>query len=218
MATTLDPANIFNGTLSNGNLTLSASAGNAQAFSTTNKSTGKWHLELTIGALSTNGNHGFGFSQFNTFKTNGIGTDSATPPVSFSLWTGVRTGANAIQLYWNSVTQVNFTAAGGAANDIVAIEIDFGARLLWFQVAYTGQWNNSSTANPATGVGGLSLSAFTAGSSYYFCVNPYLNGYVETVNFGATAFAVTPSSGFTAWDPGAAAPITKNAAALMVGV
>jgi hypothetical protein len=69
---------------------------------------------------------------------------------------------------------------------------------VWFKKQGGTNWNNSGTANPATGVGGLLLSG--AGAIYLlgtlFGNTP---GDTGTVNFGATAFIGTVPSGFTAW-------------------
>lgn len=46
------------------------------------------------------------------------------------------------------------------------IAVDFTAKLLWIRGQNSDNWNNNALANPATGVGGLSLAALTP--PYYF--------------------------------------------------
>lgn len=213
--TTLDPAHVYRGTLTNGNLTITASAAAGLSWSTTAHATGKWHTEVTLGGVATQGNQGFGIGTSNADMSAGIGTDVAG--TSLANYTGTETGAFSINIYALNTSKVNATAGGAGPNDTMAIEIDFDAQLLWYRASYASQWNNSGTANPATGVGGISFAAWlTKGPAYYFGLNPFVSGYVQTANFGATAFAVTPSSGFNAWQS-TGPPVTKNAAALMIG-
>ncbi len=77
--------------------------------------------------------------------------------------------------------------------------IDLDAGLGWSRNS-GGNWNNDGSADPATGAGGLDISArFPGAGAYPFCM---VTAPAENCifNFGATAFTGTPPSGFTGWD------------------
>jgi hypothetical protein len=77
------------------------------------------------------------------------------------------------------------------------IGVAFTATEIWFRNASTGgNWNNSGTANPATGTGGLSLTTGT----YYPAVlgGSGATGYGGTLNTGTSSFVGALPSGFTA--------------------
>jgi hypothetical protein len=80
----------------------------------------------------------------------------------------------------------------------------------------TGNWNGNASADPASNTLGFSLTPALAGSCFFYVdsasdsANP-----TWTVNFGATAFARTVPSGFTAWDAGSAAANKQSAVTMM---
>lgn len=81
--------------------------------------------------------------------------------------------------------------------DFAGIAVDFDADVVWFR-KNAGSWNDSGTANPATGVGGL---PFPAGSALSPCVGFGVGSGGEryTGNFGDTAYANSAPSGFNSW-------------------
>ena len=113
------------------------------------------------------------------------------------------------QLAWLPVGQVKTMSdnAGGpivlttiqtwAAGNRLSIAVDLDNLLIWFRTT-TGNWNNSGTANPATGVGGISLApALSGADSWLFwpamnsanpsaAINMYLNSadFIESVPAG----------------------------------
>ena len=95
------------------------------------------------------------------------------------------------------------TLGARANGDIIGVALDLVNQLIWFRVAPSGNWNGSGTANPATGVGGVSLQSI-AGVGVPLYPYAYLqgSGQAYTANFGDSAFtgAVPASftSGFTA--------------------
>lgn len=90
----------------------------------------------------------------------------------------------------------NLTAVGAwAQGDVIGIAVDIGAALVWFR-KNGGNWNNSGTANPATGVGGIALSVT---GSIFPCSDVAFAGESCTANFGATAYANAAPSGFGNW-------------------
>jgi hypothetical protein len=179
-----------NVTFSNGNLTATKTTNNAfvSVRSTKYKLTGKWYAEKVA---------------FSNGSTNNVGV-------------GVGRGSFLLNLYaGQSAPSVGIRNNGFGDNDGVSwvsgaadltipdgtwtfIALDADTSRVWFKKQGGTNWNNSGTANPATGVGGLLLSG--AGAIYLlgtlFGNTP---GDTGTVNFGATAFIGTVPSGFTAW-------------------
>lgn len=192
VASTFDPARTLSAALSNGNLTVTATSLGGITVSTSSRSAGKYHLEITVNsALVAEGSAlGLVNPSGQIYYWLGSGANGG-----FGVWSG---GRFAVKTYFNDVgIGVTGGGSGWTTGDTVAFEFDLDAKLLWFK-NYTAPypWNGSSTADPATGVGGISFSGLTG--PYLFCANPY-NGAAFTANFGATPFSVTPSSGFAPW-------------------
>jgi hypothetical protein len=166
--TVFNPSDEQNMALSNGGLTATQTAANAFIRSSTSYSTGKYHFEVTVAAgpgSSANANMAFGLLNAAAFSSmlslgstpNGAGLQSVS-------------GTGSV-LYINSVAIGNAGAAY-QVGDTLAIEVDFGAKLIWFQnlTRGLGLWNGSATANPATGTGGLSFASMNPGP-YFVAVN-----------------------------------------------
>lgn len=73
--------------------------------------------------------------------------------------------------------------------------VDLDANLMWVAVN-AGDWNGNPSADPETGVGGVTIPAGDYALSFSALV---LNQYV-ILNAGATAFAYTPPTGFVGWE------------------
>lgn len=173
-------------TLSGGNLIAAAggpvvSQGAVRAIS--GYSSGKYYWEETVDIWAS-GNTGVGIAlssaNLSTVPTNPVG---------------------AAILYQGGTIYVNGSYSGvsmGArtAGQIIGIAIDVSAKLIWFRVAPSGNWNNSGTANPATGTGGISFSALVGAVYPLAAFN--LVGDQITANFGGSAFSGTMPSGFSA--------------------
>ena len=80
---------------------------------------------------------------------------------------------------------------------VVGIAVDCDQRLIWFRSGAAGNWNGSAGANPATGVGGILVTAQGRGIPIY--PTAWLIGGSEqtTANFGDTAFVGAVPSGYT---------------------
>lgn len=89
------------------------------------------------------------------------------------------------------------TAAAYASTNLLCIAVDLGARLFWGRVGAAGNWNNSATANPATGSGGFSFALGPLAPFVLFDTT----GHTVTFNFGSTAFTGSVPSGFTSGWP-----------------
>jgi hypothetical protein len=115
---------------------------------------------------------------------------------------------------------VNTTSAGAlgaiGAGAVVCCAVDASARLAWFRLGAAGLWNNSGTANPATGAGGFSISLGIGIALCPYAVVINTNDTV-TANFGDSAFAGAVPSGFTSGFP-AGTSISTNEIVTQTGV
>ena len=113
--------------------------------------------------------------------------------------------ANAAGVYRSGGIWVNNASTGTVLGTIGAVAVgfalDIGGALIWIRNGPAGNWNNSGTANPATGAGGINISAIiSTGLNALF---GFLSANEScTANFGDSAFAGTVPSGFTAGIPG----------------
>lgn len=86
----------------------------------------------------------------------------------------------------------------------IGVAVDVTAGLVWFRVCPSGNWQGSSTANPATGVGGASFVGASAGIYGGFIAPsqilpifcPGTGGETCTANFGGSAFSGAVPAGF----------------------
>ena len=194
-STVFDPSTVSNVTLTNGNLTASSTAvGGARSVDFVAKSAGgKYYYEIKRTANAPASLAGFADA-----TAAYLSTDALT---------------NGVQYNGNVTTGVTIRVSIGAwvANDVVCIAVDFTTNMLWAR-RNNGNWNNSGTANPATGVGGFAFAgtnvspfaAFGAASEQY------------TLNAGATAYAQPVPAGFANWP--AAGAIRDLAGALVPAV
>lgn len=86
------------------------------------------------------------------------------------------------------------TISSFAAGDTIRVAYHPGARLAWFAVN-GGSWNNDGTANPATFVGGIDVSAFVNGPAYPAC-DFSVTGSIVVAAFAEGSFAYTPPTGY----------------------
>lgn len=87
-----------------------------------------------------------------------------------------------------------------AAGNVLGCALDIDNRLVWFRTG-TGNWNNSGTANPATGVGGVSAKYLFAGSPTTMVVpaGNCGNTGTNTLNLKSVNMVNGPPSGFSPW-------------------
>ena len=189
VTTTWNPADkSANITLSNGNLTAAISANADSAVrSTTSKAagSGKYYFEVTVTG---------------TLANTGIGVASPTAVLS-SVHNTVTQAAAAFtgpgSAFING-SNVGFALGGFVTGNVACVAVDLVNNRIWFR-RNAGNWNDSGTANPATNVGGYSISALFTSASAYGLVTMGNTALQDNVNFGATAFAQTIPSGFVAW-------------------
>lgn len=182
--------------LSNGNLTATGNNGssNPQIRSNVGLSSGKVHFEIIVTTMpSENGNLGFGIaSASHNMTTKYCGQDTTSLCIYDS-------GS-----YYLNGSHTLFSRPFMHQGDVIAIEIDFGAQLIWFKnVTDSSYWNNSSSANPTTDTGGISIAGLT-GAPYYIIYDAGDNSDAITLNVGenplTAPYGLTPSTGFTNWD------------------
>lgn len=184
---TMNPADAYAAlSFSNGNLT-TATAGPGgpiyqSARSTSFRSSGKLYFEdpinldsigqCIVGVMSSS----VSLTSYPGGNTNGIGA--------------VFNGA----IYTNG-SPTGVTGSSFRGGDTVEVAVDLGALLFWFRVN-GGPW--SGGGDPATGVGGAS---FAAAVGPFFITQCHSNNTATrmTANFGASAFAHAPPSGYGAW-------------------
>lgn len=173
--------------LTNGLLTATANSGTDGAVrATIVRAAGLWYAELNMGTLG-GGDSGGGLANATAILdgTGCIGQDVNLAVMQFK-------GGN---LYNNGALQFgNGNMAGGG---ILQVAYNGTTHKAWLKFA-AGNWNNNASNNPATGVGGLDVSAFDSVGLYpCFCAGGTSDAC--TANFGATSFSFTLPAGFTAW-------------------
>jgi len=170
-------------TLSNGDRTARATTTAGQGAKSTQKrlyaTAGKWYAEFVCDVRGSS-DWACGMSRIALDLTGGAIVD----------------GAGNIKI--NNVFQ---TAIGSLANnDVISIAYDSGGNLFWAR-KNNGVWNNSGTANPATGIGGFDTS-FLAGSGdvplsfYGLLSNTQATVRTQTAMFTQTLSSV---SSFKSW-------------------
>jgi hypothetical protein len=148
-------------------------------------STGKYYWEISV-------------TQAFTGMRLGI-ADSAAPIGGGDLGAGVHGLSYAQDGAWY-YSGAPTTPAGGlltyTGGDLISFAVDMGNAKFWFRKG-SGNWNNDASANPATNTNGITLGSIT---DAYAAVSTGTTGGggggIGTANFGATAFAQTPPSGF----------------------
>jgi hypothetical protein len=191
-------------TLSGGNLVATSSAGSIVGVRAVDKqSLGKFYWECTQTSVAN--------------TSSGVGFFSPTFNLNLTFISGVP-GACGVQhsgqIYNNGVfASINFgTITNGT---VICLAIDCTARLIWFRLGAAGNWNNSGTADPATGIGGISNLNLGDGIPVFPAVSFGNSPDQYTANFGGTAFTGTVPSGFTSGFT-AGASIPTNALASQI--
>jgi len=187
-------------TLSAGNLTATSTDFNVGVRATAGFSTGKYYHEI----LMSNGGGGTAVA---------CGLAPASAPLNNLGAGAVVASSNTIFLSGSSVG----TLPGMVNGCIVGIAVDLGARLVWFRIAPSGNWNNSGTADPATGTGGVNISSLS-GALYPIFQVAFGLSYAATANFGASAFSGTTPAGFTSGWGAAPTPVTGTLSATLGAV
>ena len=167
--------------LSNGGLTTTARVAGTNCRSKSNiVLTGKTYVELKIESGLTGNVPGMGICNTTEAGPPGIDLDSVSWSVAFG------------DIFLNSV---GFGNIGVGANlDILSVATDRDAKLVWMR-RNGGLWNNSATANPATGTGGIDFTVLGAGDIFIYCYGGSTSASV-TAAFGADTYVYGAPAGF----------------------
>jgi len=176
---TWNPLTKWRGTLSNGNLSMSGTAGDTTG--TMSLTGGKWYYECTI--LGGTNEHNIGFA------TSSVGA-------SASAGSGIR-GAGSYVIYsFNGIFYNSGSASSSlttfAANDVVMLAYDADNAKIY--VGKNGTWLNSAV--PASGTGAVSTTATAPLNPIYQFDSGNATGC--NTNFGQQPFTYTPPTGFNA--------------------
>lgn len=183
--------------------------------STTSRSAGKPYFEIQIGGtLGGNFTVGLANAAFVLNSGNELGGDSdgiGWYPITGTTSLPQSAYINNVQLTTGSV-QDTFGAFLSFAPDLTS-------RLIWISGpamrAAGFPWNNSTTANPATGVGGLPLTTLNPGPYFIAASNTDANA-LAVLNAGGTTFNRTIPTGWTAWDGTSTLTITSTAGTVSI--
>jgi hypothetical protein len=143
-----------------------------------------------------------------TYFEGTITTLTGTPSIGIAGgWnntTDLKSGTNTLAYLPSGAVQVNgstiSTIAAYVQGNRVDCACDPANRLIWFRVN-GGNWNNSGTANPATGTGGIDYSGslvalYTLAAAIYASAT----GNVWTMVFSAAGWAGAAPAGFSSLD------------------
>lgn len=191
MSTTWNPADKgTNISLSSTNHVMTATgSGNGKARGTSSHGSGTWYIEFSNFVANTNGQSAVGFANATeTLNDNDHTTNFCGVYVNGAL-VGVGNGVAP------SIT--------GLDGINTSLAIDIPNKLIWAR-SNGGLWNNSGTADPAAGVGGLLMDTFAGGYTFFPCAfcqnNDGSHPSSATLNAGDSAFTYTPPAGFVGWD------------------
>ena len=198
MTTTWNPSDQTGGTLSNSNLTYAQGAGGGttvQVRSTTANVSGKYYIEVTVGAVGGVSYWGPSLADAGVaLASSQLITWGANGDVYYKLGIGGQTSKGTIATY--------------TTGDVLCLAFDLAGN--FYGRKNGGNWNNSGTCNPTTGAGALT---FTPTSSMRLMQGINVNGGATanfTLNAGATSFAYAIPSGFSSWGAPAAVSATNG--------
>lgn len=170
---------------SNGNLTVThgTTSNGVGVTSTAFLTAGKFYFEVTVQVSTFGGNH-LGLYKSGTFAA-AVTTGTATAVVLGASTNIYTNGAN-------TTKNLGTTAVG----DVFGFAIDLTNRLAWIR-RNNGTWNADPTANPVTGVGGVTIATGSFTPYVAFTNGAATNAF--TGNFGQSAYANAAPSGFGFW-------------------
>jgi hypothetical protein len=194
--TTWNPSDTSPGTtLSDLNLIVTGNPPSSDTLtrSTTTQSSGLYYFELTSISGSgpdSGGGIANGSASAATFGSNA--TDGAAVFQSGNIWiTGSYTGMH---------------IGGLSSGAIVGVAVNLNTSNIWFRNGASGQWNGSSTADPASGTGGLSISGVSG--PYYIAASISNGSSMSWTVAPGTNFAGAVPSGYSAWGTSPIPPST----------
>lgn len=157
------------------------------------KSSGKWYWELLIDDSSY---VQVGLSNYDYFDYSGTGGQTPNYLQENANAIGAGYGTTDGNLVYNSSTQT--TQPAFANGDVLEFALDANAKLFWYRKA-GGNWNGNASYDPATGVGGVSVSGLGTGKLYpavQIFADFGENGQI-TSRFASAQQSGSPPSGFS---------------------
>lgn len=185
--TTLNPSDkAASVTLSGGNLVMTTSAAGS-VRSIASYSNGKKYCEVLFGSTAINAyDHAVGAANSSASLTAGPGSPDTNSIAYYNGDTNIYAGGA-------SAGNTGLTAVAG---DLVSQALDLDNDRIWIRLN-GGNWNNSSANDPATNTGGIDVSAVA--KPWFALGYGAVNNSVNSFNFGSSAYAYTPPSGFGNW-------------------
>ncbi len=116
---------------------------------------------------------------------------------------GVIPGNNSVTINNSSIGAFEHSTQQNTIPYTICIAVNFTSGKWWARPAWAGGggfWNGSTTADPASGTGGLSLSTLAAGPYFPMIDSLNSNGAVVTARFGAADMWFPVPSGFSTLD------------------
>jgi hypothetical protein len=167
-------------------------AGSQGVYISDGKSSGKFHIEITITGSGLSGNN----SCIGVCTLSPSWADAADNDLS-GVYCYIGTGN-----IWNNGVNTTKTTGGFSSGNVMVFELDLTNSRLWIAKG-AGNWNGDATANPATNTGGIDISALVASGRPWFIIGcaGALATPVFTLNSGGSAFSRSVSSGFTSGWP-----------------
>lgn len=180
-------------TMSNGNLTATHANtnNNAGVRSASTKNLGKYYWEVTVG-------HSTGAQD--SIACLNTADSFASVAGGFAAGMSVFCSNGAIQANFGGGGNVGAISSGSIVSFAVDINMGTpGGKRGWLRVN-GGNWNGNSSHNPATNVGGVLMGgALDCAPAVTFAGSGTAAGDNFTGNFGQSAYAYTPPSGFSNW-------------------
>jgi hypothetical protein len=182
-------------TLTGSNLIATASGASNAVRASDRQVTGKFYWETTLTTASSL----YGVGCANAGAT--LASLYATPSNAIVVYT---TGA-----IWRNNVNTGLTLGSLAAGGVVlCIALDLTSGLFWARSGAAGNWNGNASANPATGILGLSIAAVGGNGIPLYPAACFGVAAACTANFGDAAFTGAVPSGFTAgFTAGASIPL-----------
>jgi hypothetical protein len=183
--------------LSNNDLTVTRRGSYTNAYNTARSTVsvdGKTYYEVVVDSgFADSGDYalGIGFAD-STFSLSGsgdyLGNAGSTSVAAWSPYDDIYFNTG-VTVAWNA-SPTNVLAPG----DVISIAYDRTAKLFWARLN-TGYWNNDVGADPATGTGGLSVTALPTTVYAAICIKNGGSGVV-TARFDSADWDYAAPSGF----------------------
>lgn len=155
---------------------------------TTSRTTGKWYFEMLAGAASQD----LAWGLAPVSASNGSIIGNSGQGIAFRNNTHWRIGSGEV-----------LSGMGQPNSETIGFAVDLTNSLIWIRrTSSPSSWfGNNGAGDPVTGTNGFSISSIT-GVGLYLAFTSNQNGSAvsATMNAGASTFAATAPTGYTAWN------------------